>query len=64
MADEREKLRRAVRRGNAVPSTNILETEVRSQGAPNFKSDADPELQPKVVEVRRRIARLGGIEGR
>ncbi|MEO7455254.1 MAG: protein kinase [Gemmatimonadaceae bacterium] len=25
--------------------------------------NADPELQPKVAEVRRRIARLGGIEG-
>ena len=26
--------------------------------------NADPDLQPKVVEVRRRLARLGGIEGR
>jgi hypothetical protein len=51
MADEREKLRRAVRRGNAVPSTNILETEVRSQGAPNFKSDADPELEAALPTV-------------
>jgi len=45
MADEREKLRKAVRRGNAAPSTNILETEVRSQGAPNFKSEADEALE-------------------
>ena len=25
---------------------------------------AGPDLQPEVAEVRRRIARLGGIEGR
>ena len=42
----------------------------RAKAAANYRrfvelwKDADPDLQPKVVEVRRRLARLGGIEGR
>ncbi len=42
----------------------------RVRAAANYRKfialwkDADPELQPKVSEVRRRLARLGGIEGR
>ena len=42
----------------------------RAKAASNYRrfvqlwKNADPELQPKVAEVRRRLARLGGIEGR
>jgi hypothetical protein len=51
MTDEREKLRRAVRRGNATPSTNVLETEVRSQGAPNFQTEGGEDLLNKIPYV-------------
>lgn len=51
MADEHDKLRRAVRRGSVAPSADILETEVRSQGAPNFKTEADADLQDKLPTI-------------
>ena len=51
MSDEHNELRRAVRRRDATPSANILETEVRSQGAPNFKTEADAELLEKIPTI-------------
>jgi hypothetical protein len=51
MADDNEKLRALIRRMNAAPSASLLETEVRSQGAPNFKTEPDGEFSEKVATI-------------
>ena len=51
MTDDYDKLRALVRRRNTAPNTGVLETEVRSQGAPNFKTEADADLQAKIPTI-------------
>ncbi len=51
MTDNHDKLRALVRRRNAAPNAGVLETEVRSQGAPNFKAEGSSELQGKIPTV-------------
>ncbi|WP_395711637.1 hypothetical protein [Reyranella sp.] len=51
MTDNHDKLRSLVRRRSTAPSAAVLETEVRSQGAPNFLTEADPELQDKLPTI-------------
>jgi hypothetical protein len=51
MTDDHDKLRALVRRGSTAPNADVLETEVRSQGAPNFKAQADPDLEERMPTV-------------
>ena len=44
-------LRALARRSRSAPSVSPLETEIRSQGAPNFKTEASAEVQEKFPTI-------------